>query len=59
MAERLRITWAQLALPEARTVPVVITDIQFKMRTASATATTRTPGIRASVRIAEVQARFS
>ena len=59
MTERLRLTWARLVLPEAQAVPVVIADIQFKMRTTSATATTRTPGIRASVRTAEIQARFS
>jgi len=59
VAERLRLTWARLVLPEPRVVPAVIADIQFKMRTASATATTRTPGIRASVRTAAINARFS
>ena len=60
MTERLRITWAQLVLPEARTVPVVIADIQFKMRTASATAAQRVPGATISrPRAAEIRARFS
>ena len=60
MTERLRLTWAQLVLPEAQAVPAVIADIQFKMRTTSATAAQRVPGATISrPRTAEIRARFS
>ena len=60
MAERLRITWARLVLPERRIAPAVITDIGFAMRAPSAPVTQRVPGATISgPRIAEIRARWS
>ena len=60
MTERLRITWAQLVLPEAQAVPVVIAGIEFRLTVPSATAAQRVPGATISrPRAAEIRARFS
>jgi len=60
MAERLRIAWAQLVLPEAAPKRAVIAGIEFRLTAPIATAAQRVPGATISrPRTAEIRARFS